>query len=135
ISESAVSLLDDDELEGVLAHEIGHLQRKDSIKKAIATAYKFAFPFDLLARLVEAAVYREREFSADEYAARLTGKPASLASALLKIHEFMKGSRFISSTITLSTLIDGRKWGIFSKQPRLAERIEKLLRLDNELVN
>jgi Zn-dependent protease with chaperone function len=55
VKEDVPLLLDEDELEAVLAHELGHIVHKDAFQKSLATAYKVAFPFDLLARLVEAA--------------------------------------------------------------------------------
>ncbi|MDA4111089.1 MAG: M48 family metalloprotease, partial [Thaumarchaeota archaeon] len=42
ISKSAVDALDDEELRSVLAHELGHLVHKDSLRKTLATAYKTA---------------------------------------------------------------------------------------------
>ena len=81
ISVKTIETLDDDELKAVLAHEIGHIAHRDSLRKTMATAYKTAFVFDPVARFVEAAVYRDGELHADEYSANLTGKPAVLASA------------------------------------------------------
>ena len=136
ISYEIEQLLNDDELEAVLAHELGHIRHRDSFRRTLATVYKVSFVFDPLARFIEAAIYREGEVSADEYSARLTRKPASLASALLKLHEFMSlqdGGMNYASGAAMSSLLSGKGHGLLSKQPRLSTRIERLLKLDIEL--
>lgn len=138
ISKEIEQLLDDDELESVLAHELGHIRQRDSFRRTMATIYKVSFPFDPLGRFIEAAIYREGEISADEYSAKLTRKPAHLASALLKLHEFMSshsGGMNYASGAALSSILSGKGRGLLSKQPRLATRIERLLELDTELSN
>jgi Zn-dependent protease with chaperone function len=132
ISKGTLELLDDDELEAVLAHEVGHIVEHDSLKKTIVTAYRCAFLFDPLSRLLEAALYREREYSADEFSARTTGKPAFLASALVKIYESSHNCAGIKSSFAISSLIRTGEWGILSKEPRLATRVKKLLEMTNE---
>ena len=135
VSEDVTSLLDDEELESVIAHELGHIKHRDSALKTIATSYKFAFPFDPLSRLIEAAIYRERELGADEFSAKSTGNPAALASALIKIHE-KSGDRSIilrshaissSSMSMLSSVNGGGHVSFLSKQPSLALRVRRLL--------
>jgi heat shock protein HtpX len=108
-------LLNDDELEGVLAHEISHVKNRDilvmSIASTMASVISYAATMvmwssamnsrdngagmaiallayillPLAAMLVQLGVSRNREFLADESGARLTGKPMALASALSKI--------------------------------------------------
>ncbi|MDA4111636.1 MAG: M48 family metalloprotease, partial [Thaumarchaeota archaeon] len=134
ISKSATDALDDEELRSVLAHELGHLVHKDSLRKTLATAYKTAFVFDPIARLVEAAIYRYGELSADEYSARLTGKPAVLASALIKIYETIRPqSLSVPHSIILSHFMRDNDSGLFSKQPSLTFRIQKLLELESQI--
>ena len=136
ISSSTLDILDDEELRSVLAHEFGHLIHKDSLRKTIATAYKTAFVFDPLARFVEAAIYRQGELSADEYSARLTGKPAALASALIKIYEMISAKGIgIPDSFALSHVMRDHEAGLLSKQPSLSQRIAKLLELENQLAS
>jgi Zn-dependent protease with chaperone function len=155
IKQGVASILQDDELEGVLAHELGHIEQGDARAKSIATGFRISFPFDPLVYFVEAAIYRERELAADEFSARLTGKPASLASALLKIYEGMRDRATtdgLKSPVGVSYLLSeqvpkmkievsarevrGRtkqSLKILSKQPSLKLRIERLLDITNSL--
>ena len=139
VSTDTIEALDDEELKAVLAHELGHISNKDSLQKTVATAYRAAFLFDPLARLIEAAVYRNAEYGADEYSAKLTGMPAALASALLKLFEF-NGSSSISaktrSVPILSPLMrtgQQKESGLLSKEPSITSRIQKLLELDDKM--
>lgn len=103
----------DEELAGVIAHELGHVKNRDTLTMtvtavmagAISMLAWFAFfmggrrnnPFGLIgmlvvtmlapiaAMLVQAAISRTREFEADKAGAELTGRPLWLASALSRI--------------------------------------------------
>lgn len=110
-------LLDEDELEGVAAHEVSHIGNRDMLVMTVAATIAAAIGFavrmamwgslfggrdaqqnlpvlillavtaPLAAIIVQAAISRQREFKADAGAAELTGKPAALASALRKLEE------------------------------------------------
>ena len=110
-----MELLSPAELEGVMAHELTHVQNRDVLVMTLAgffatiAAYivQFGFffggssdddenPSFMVLFLVSLAVYvvsfflmqalsRYREFSADRGAALITGRPSALASALVKI--------------------------------------------------
>ncbi len=105
--------LDDDELEGVMAHELAHVKNRDTLTSAIAATLAGALamvgivarfvsrgsrsrsnPVALLvlligaplaALLIRLLVSRIREYAADRDGARLSGRPLSLADALRKI--------------------------------------------------
>ncbi|MBR4686159.1 MAG: zinc metalloprotease HtpX [Candidatus Methanomethylophilaceae archaeon] len=107
-----LSLLSDEELEGVLAHELSHVKNRDilvmSTASALASIVSFISrmavwsallsdnrnPYGLViaivadltlpfaAMLVQLGISRNREFLADESGAKLTGKPMALARAL-----------------------------------------------------
>jgi len=125
ISERLLSLLERDELEAVMSHELAHVKNSDTMLKALVTAYKTALPMDPVMRMVEAAFHREREMVADETAALTTNKPLSLASALLKIYEaFPKNS--LRSYGTLSILGGS---ALTSRHPPIRYRINQLIRL------
>jgi heat shock protein HtpX len=110
-----MELLSPAELEGVMAHELSHVQNRDVLVMTLAgffatiAAYivQFGFffggssddddnPSFMVLFLVSLAVYvvsfflmqalsRYREFAADRGAALITGRPSALASALVKI--------------------------------------------------
>ena len=126
MSESLLSLLKEDEVEAVMAHELAHIKNSDTALKALVTAYRTALPHDPIIRLVDAAYHREREMVADETAARTTRKPLSLASALLKIYEAFPKSN-LSAYGTLSILGAGST--LMSRHPPIRQRINLLIRL------
>lgn len=124
MSESLIPLLKGDELEAVMAHELAHIKNSDTSLKALVTAYKAALPHDPVIRLVEAAFHREREMLADETAVSITGKPLSLASALLKIHgTFPKNN--LRSYGTFSILGSGSS--LMKRHPPILNRVNQLI--------
>ncbi|MGZ6310402.1 MAG: zinc metalloprotease HtpX [Bdellovibrionota bacterium] len=119
VTQGILNLLNDDELEGVLAHELGHVNNRDILISSIAAtlagaityAARFAMFFGggrderrggglgalammivspLAAMLIQLAVSRSREYQADESGAHLTGNPYALASALAKLDAYSK---------------------------------------------
>jgi len=107
-----LDMLTTEELAGVLAHELGHIKNRDTltmtitatIAGAISMLANFAFFFGgnrnnggligsialailapLAAALVQMAISRTREYSADRAGAEISGHPLWLASALEKI--------------------------------------------------
>ena len=115
VTTGVLDILDHEELEGVLGHELAHVQNRDilissiaaMLGAAIAILARMAFWFGggdnrnnplgiigvlislivapLLAMLIRFAISRTREFQADRTGAEITGQPMKLASALQKI--------------------------------------------------
>jgi bla regulator protein blaR1 len=73
------------ELEQVLAHELAHIQRQDNLIALINTFFWGATAFLPSSWWAFRHILRERELAADEIVIRLTGKPAALARALVKV--------------------------------------------------
>lgn len=115
VNQGLIDILDREEMEGVLAHELSHVYNRDiligSVAATLATAITFMARFGLFfggggrdreggglgggiltiflapiaAMLIQFAVTRSRETQADTSGAELTGKPMALASALQKL--------------------------------------------------
>ncbi len=112
VTSGLLAKVNNEELAGVLAHELGHVKNRDTltmtitamIAGAIGMLANFAFfmggrrnPLGLIgvllvtllapiaALLVQSAISRSREFEADKAGAELTGRPLWLANALEEI--------------------------------------------------
>ncbi|MGV0911641.1 zinc metalloprotease HtpX [Martelella sp. FOR1707] len=113
-STGIVKMLSREELAGVMAHELAHVQHRDTLTMtitatlagAISMLANFAFFFGrgrdnplgivgvllmmivapMAAALVQMAISRTREYSADRRGGEICGNPMALASALQKIH-------------------------------------------------
>lgn len=83
--------LDEHEVEGLLAHELAHIARRDTLLGAVVGLCRdlafFLPPLHLAARWLR----REQEESADELASRHTGRPVALASSILKVWTSSRG--------------------------------------------
>lgn len=115
VTEGILQSVDKDELEGVLAHEIGHIKNGDillqTVTATLAGAVGMMSRFGMVSRMtgggrqggarvnplmvilaplaammIQFAISRQREFGADRTGAELTGRPLDLASALQKIN-------------------------------------------------
>jgi heat shock protein HtpX len=114
-TEGILRILSDDELEGVLAHELAHVKHRDILISSVAATLaaaimmiaRFAMFFGgsrddregsnpvaliatiilapLAAMLIQAAISRSREYDADAGGAAIAGGPNGLVSALRKI--------------------------------------------------
>ncbi len=119
VTEGLLKILNDNEVEGVLAHEMSHVKNYDiligtiaaTMAGAIAMLANFGSMFGrgsgsrpnpivmlaliflapMAASIVQMAVSRNREFMADEGASKLTGHPEWLQSALTKLDNYSRG--------------------------------------------
>lgn len=130
VSKSLLRLLNRDELETVLAHELAHLKFRDAGARLLASIYKFIAPFDPTIWFLDPAIQRSTEFLADDESARVTGKPLALASALVKIHaKFPKQYPGYLASISIM----GVRKGLLSRHPPLKSRVDRLLRLHEDM--
>lgn len=87
----------------------------------------------ILASLIQMAISRSREFLADEAAAKLTGEPRALASALQKIEGWSQqvpmqsGSPATAHLFIINPFAGGGLVQLFSTHPSTQARIERLL--------
>jgi len=90
---ATLDLLDDEELEGVLAHELAHVARRDNLVSWAASAVRDVAFFVPGVTWAVRALHREREAAADHDAVLVTGRPAALASGLLRVVEHAAHAR------------------------------------------
>ncbi len=91
----------------------------------------------LIATLIQLAISRQREYAADAGAAKLTGDPEALASALEKLAYGNQHSRIDAGPATAHMFIVNPLSGkalmnLFSTHPPIEERIERLRRMARE---
>ncbi len=115
VTRGILNLLSEDELRGVLAHELTHIKNRDILIQSVASAigaaitylaYMFMWfgndnnsPLSLVASLalvllapiaatiIQLSISRQREYAADAGGAEICGNPESLASALLRLEQ------------------------------------------------
>lgn len=117
VSSGLLRTLNQDELAGVIAHELTHVRNRDTLTMTITAtlagaismlaqfglffgggnrrdnplggigALLMVFLAPLAAGLVQMAISRTREYEADKGGAEISGEPMALASALLKISD------------------------------------------------
>jgi heat shock protein HtpX len=121
VTQGILPILDRRELEGVLAHELSHVQNRDILISSVAATIgavitwiaqlAFFLPLGgddddgnplagllmlilapIAALLIQMAISRSREFGADSTGARITEDPLALASALRKIEAYARGT-------------------------------------------
>lgn len=119
VTEGLLKLVNKDELEGVIAHELAHIKNRDMLLQtitatmagAISSLGQMALWFGgrdeegnsnmvgalvmflvapLAAGLIQSAISRQREFKADAVGAEISGKPLALASSLQKLEAYAK---------------------------------------------
>jgi heat shock protein HtpX len=117
VTRGITKLLSEDELRGVLAHELAHVKHRDILIQSVAATIGAAItylgymlmwfgggedndsPFGLIAMLalillaplaatiIQLSISRQREYAADAGGAAISGNPESLASALLRLEQ------------------------------------------------
>jgi heat shock protein HtpX len=128
VTEGIRKLLSEDELRGVLSHELGHVRNHDilltSVVASIASAITWIgymvlwiggdnnSPLGIIgplllwllapiaAAIIQLAISRQREYAADATGAEISGNPESLASALLRLEA---GSQAIPMNVNNAT--------------------------------
>jgi heat shock protein HtpX len=161
VTEGLLKLLAKEEIEAVLAHELSHIKHYDmligtvaaTISGAIALLANFGIFFGhsenrpnpivmialilimpLAASIIQMSVSRSREFMADEGAAKITGHPEWLQSALLKLESYAKGNMMQnaepeSAHMFIINPLTGKNFSmrnLFSTHPTTEQRVERL---------
>ncbi len=86
VSMAMVELLDDEELETVLAHEAAHVSRQDNWLGWLSFVLRVSSFYNPVVQFIYHSIGHDVERVCDDEAGRMTGKPLALASALIKVH-------------------------------------------------
>lgn len=119
VTRGLVNSMNDNELSGVLAHELGHIANRDILIGTVAATLAGAITYlgyathfglggrdnrqsnplflllalilaPLAASLIRMAISRTREYKADAYGAKVSGNPLYLSSALARLENWSK---------------------------------------------
>ena len=167
-------MLNEKELEGVIAHELSHIKHYDILVGTIAAVFAgaiamianmmqfgamfggnnnrqggnpimmivMAILLPFAASIIQMTVSRSREYMADEGAARMTGNPAGLQSALSKLENYARSGHQIhkateqTAHMFIINPFSGLKstlGTLFRTHPTTEDRIARLEELKKEL--
>lgn len=119
VTSGLLNLVNRDELEGVIAHELAHIKNRDMLLQTVTATMAGAismlgqmalffggrdeegnsnpvaaivmfFVAPLVAGIIQMAISRQREYKADAVGAEICGKPLALASSLQKLEAYAK---------------------------------------------
>ncbi len=156
-------LMDDRELEGVIAHELGHVLNRDILISSVAATLAAALTYlaqiafffggrrsddeeggnpivallmmilgPIAAGLIQMAISRTREYSADASSARYTGSPNGLIGALQKLETWSKripledANPATAHMFIVNPFSAGGLTRLFSTHPSTEDRIARL---------
>lgn len=166
VSAGLLDLMDDREVEAVIAHELGHIKHRDILISSVAATIASAITYvghmmmfsglghrhddeedsgsggliggllmmilaPMAAMLIQMAISRTREFSADAAAAKYTGSPDGLINALSKLNMWsqripMEASPAMSHMYIFPVGTGEWMARLFSTHPATEQRIAKL---------
>ncbi|NOZ90101.1 MAG: zinc metalloprotease HtpX [Epsilonproteobacteria bacterium] len=162
VTEGLLNLLTEEEVEAVIAHELSHIKHYDmligtvaaTIAGAISMLANFGMFFGgndedrpnpivsmilmivmpLVATIIQMTVSRSREFMADEGAAKMTGHPEWLQSALIKLDNYARKiilpeAEPQSAHMFIINPFTGKDFSmqeLFSTHPSTEQRVERL---------
>jgi heat shock protein HtpX len=169
VTRGLVQSCDPEELAGVIAHELGHVKNRDTLLMTITATLagaigflsQFAFFFGrdnrnplggigtllvmifapLAAMLVQMAISRTREYSADRAGAEICGNPLWLARALQKIEQLARGvinepaerNPASAHLFIVNPLHMGGIDNLFRTHPATADRVRRLRELAGQV--
>lgn len=155
-TEGILQILDDDELAGVMAHELTHVKNRDTLTSTVAATIAGAITMlgqsgryntssrsrnpmmlfviillPIVAMLLRMAISRVREYAADEGGAKISGKPLGLAKALSKLSKGaalnpIRRGNPADSHLFIVNPFLGGLQSLLSTHPPVGERVKRL---------
>lgn len=159
VTSGILKILNKDELEGVIAHELSHIKHRDilistmtaTVASAVVLLSRWAVFFSsderglistialavvapVAATVIQLAISRSREYEADEGAAKVSGKPEALAGALAKLSKeartkSMEANPSTAHMFIVNPLSGAAIMNLFSTHPPIEKRIERLMKM------
>jgi len=173
VTEGILRILPEEELEGVIAHELTHIVNRDTLTQAVSATIAGAISFlaqmvsyslwfgggnsrdgdrggnplgilltvtlaPLAASVIQLAISRTREFSADAGAAKLTGNPRALAKALQRLDATarqmpMEANPAFEPLLIINPFSGNFMGNLFRTHPSTEARVEALLKIEQQL--
>lgn len=137
VTTGIMKVLNRDELEGVLAHELSHIKNRDILVSSIAAMLAAAISFmsrmafwgggqrnrgtnpiiillafvaaPIASLIIRMAISRTREFGADKTGSAISGNPLALATALEKIEMYSKNPLNVNPAVSQLFISDPLK--------------------------
>jgi heat shock protein HtpX len=167
VTRGILKLLSEDELRGVLAHELAHVRNRDILISSVAATIAGAITYlgymllwfggdddsplgligalamvllaPIAASIIQLAISRQREYSADATGAEICGNPESLASALLRLEEGAKAipmqvNQAAEPLYIVKPFSGGGFARLFSTHPPIEDRVRRLRQMRPALV-
>ena len=167
VTRGILKLLSEEELRGVLAHELAHVRNRDILISSVAATIAGAITYlgymlmwfggdddsplglvgalamvllaPIAAAIIQLAISRQREYSADATGAQICGNPESLASALLRLEEGAKAipmqvNQAAEPLYIVKPFSGGGFARLFSTHPPIEDRVRRLRQMRPALV-
>ncbi len=175
VTEGILHILPEEELEGVIAHELTHIVNRDTLTQAVSATIAGAISFlaqmvsyslwfgggnsrdgdrggnplgilltvtlaPLAASVIQLAISRTREFSADAGAAKLTGNPRALAKALQRLDATarqmpMEANPAFEPLLIINPFSGNFMGNLFRTHPSTEARVEALLKIEQQFAS
>lgn len=159
VTSGILKILNKDELEGVIAHELSHIKHRDilistmtaTVASAVVMLSRWAVFFSsdergiirtialavvapIAATMIQMAISRSREYEADAGGAEVSGKPEALAGALAKLSKAarvksMDANPSMAHMFIVNPLSGATIMNLFSTHPPIEKRIEQLMNM------
>ncbi len=130
-SEGLLSALDEEELETVVAHELAHIARADSLLNWLTVFLRDLMFFTPVVFWIFRDLAFEKEKASDDFAIKLTAKPMAFAQALIKVWRLSPHTLF--DTVLLDNFMPHP--GFVSHKGIVEGRVKRILNDEHRVLN